>query len=324
MSDTSSWLLPYPSDSNQRSECLLEVDRIYGLLGIAKDALKLGIGVDYTKSAERLYTETARIVIEAGHVDMLSYCQFYFREFEGIHIPSWVPDWRYEVRRPCGEYACDTAFCASAKHKYEDVSQKNGQSNILRLKGVRVDVIESTGSPWRPETLGTPPLQLIDPYLAEIQHLCEQSDAKSQDIYQNPKDRQEAHWRIPIADQEMTVASRRRASSHSEDEYHRVLHDIKSGSGPNDTSTSSYLNMMGYLYFRRPFIFKKGFVGLGPEILQAGDVICIFFGAKLPYILRPYEDGTWRLVGEAFVHGIMYGEFLEGRARDNFEVFRLK
>ena len=46
------------------------------------------------------------------------------------------------------------------------------------------------------------------------------------------------------------------------------------------------------------------------------DTICVFQGAKTPHILRPQDDGTWEFVGEAYVHGLMYGEaekIIDGR-----------
>ena len=54
----------------------------------------------------------------------------------------------------------------------------------------------------------------------------------------------------------------------------------------------------------------KGFVGLAPKHVENGDLIVIFPGAKFPYVLRRFDDGKCILVGEAFVHGIMYGEFM--------------
>lgn len=82
--------------------------------------------------------------------------------------------------------------------------------------------------------------------------------------------------------------------------------------------------MMGYLYFRRPFISGKGFVGLAPESVEVGDIVCVFLGGKLPYILRERADGKFRLIGEAYVHGIMYGEAWEAKEPPNLEIFEMK
>ncbi|VUC38131.1 unnamed protein product [Clonostachys rosea] len=56
---------------------------------------------------------------------------------------------------------------------------------------------------------------------------------------------------------------------------------------------------------------RNGFLGTGSHELQVGDLICVFFGSAVPFILRPREGGDgFILVGDAYVHGIMNGEAL--------------
>ncbi|KAJ4147292.1 hypothetical protein LMH87_001826 [Akanthomyces muscarius] len=52
--------------------------------------------------------------------------------------------------------------------------------------------------------------------------------------------------------------------------------------------------------------------GLCPSHVAVGDVVCVFYGGRTPYIVRPQRDGAYTLVGETYMHGIMYGEFLKG------------
>ncbi|KAM5344500.1 hypothetical protein ACJ41O_013036 [Fusarium nematophilum] len=67
----------------------------------------------------------------------------------------------------------------------------------------------------------------------------------------------------------------------------------------------------------RPFLTTRGYVGLGPAYMVAGDVVAIFYGLPVPFVLRPQaeeksqEKGRqmYQLIGEAYVHGIMDGEF---------------
>ena len=163
-------------------------------------------------------------------------------------------------------------------------------------------------------------------YLDDIKALCEESALKNTPIYANPANRDDAYYRIPIADQEMTDKGfKRRATADCLEGYMRVQQDIAAPAlrGNNQhTSKFSYFNLMESLHHRRPFISAEGYVGLGPAGLQAGDVICVFLGAKLPYILRQSEIGTWTLVGEAYVHGIMYGEFMSDGLQT--ELFSIK
>jgi hypothetical protein len=73
---------------------------------------------------------------------------------------------------------------------------------------------------------------------------------------------------------------------------------------------------------RKPFRSKTGYVGLGPPDIQKGDVVCVFLGSDLPHVLRKLDRGGYRLVGEAYVHGIMDGELMNGDVSFmNYELF---
>lgn len=60
------------------------------------------------------------------------------------------------------------------------------------------------------------------------------------------------------------------------------------------------------------FATAKGGFGLGPLITRPGDVCCLILGADVAFVLRPSSDTSgYRILGEAFVHGVMNGE-IEG------------
>lgn len=60
------------------------------------------------------------------------------------------------------------------------------------------------------------------------------------------------------------------------------------------------------------FTTEKGYLGTGPELIRDGDRIAVFAGICMPLVLRPVEEGRFRLVTHAYVHGIMYGEASPG------------
>ena len=75
---------------------------------------------------------------------------------------------------------------------------------------------------------------------------------------------------------------------------------------------------------RRLFQTRDGYIGLGPARMEVGDEIWILKGGSMPFLLRPageYEfkrvsggkRHCYRLVGECYVHGLMYGEAVEDR-----------
>lgn len=63
---------------------------------------------------------------------------------------------------------------------------------------------------------------------------------------------------------------------------------------------------------RRLFRTSCGYLGTGPRSLKPGDEIWILHRGGLPFVLRPQQTfGNYRLIGEAFVYGVMHGEALD-------------
>lgn len=64
------------------------------------------------------------------------------------------------------------------------------------------------------------------------------------------------------------------------------------------------------------FITETGYIGCG-EDLAMGDVVAILYGSEVPFVLRKQTAGTYRLVGEVYVEGIMEGEFMKVHRAEN-------
>jgi hypothetical protein len=79
---------------------------------------------------------------------------------------------------------------------------------------------------------------------------------------------------------------------------------------------------------RRCFVTPKGYVGLGPLDMQAGDVVAILKGGSVPVVLRSHFAGLegrqlFTHVGEAYCYGTMDGELLDWQAGDEPSLFRI-
>ena len=82
--------------------------------------------------------------------------------------------------------------------------------------------------------------------------------------------------------------------------------------------------------YRRLYTTSKGYIGLGPMSTQIGDEIWIICDARTPFVLRPQPENSkvpdnsnqtkeveqFRLVGETYLHGFMYGEALKSGLLD--------
>ncbi|KAF4823939.1 Heterokaryon incompatibility protein 6, OR allele [Colletotrichum siamense] len=76
----------------------------------------------------------------------------------------------------------------------------------------------------------------------------------------------------------------------------------------------AYVNLaFETLWDRRPFTTNTGYLGLGCQSLRLGDSLWIVAGCPSPLVLRRIagqdsDSVCYRLLGEAYLHGIMHGE----------------
>lgn len=90
-----------------------------------------------------------------------------------------------------------------------------------------------------------------------------------------------------------------------------------------------YSNSVVSLCAKRTFITTTtGCFGLAPQKTKSGDLVCIVYGADVAFILRKPEPGLGDVpgsfIGEAYVHGIMQGEYLEKAKVEDFTAFWMK
>jgi hypothetical protein len=74
--------------------------------------------------------------------------------------------------------------------------------------------------------------------------------------------------------------------------------------------------MASPLINRRFIVTQNGYYGLAPLTARVGDICCIIFSARTPFIVRPvaHVPRHYNLIGEAYIHGMMKGEIVEERA----------
>jgi hypothetical protein len=313
-------------------------DFIWGIQGLVEDAKQPTPDYKIKDQIELIYTGTAKAIIEKEGLDILALSQFP-KVFK--NLPSWVPDW---TATPSHSFARPLEKCAnkfSASRDSMPTLLSTTDDRILGLTGFYVDQIERLGDKWPIEVTGaecTPYKERWLVLLAEVEHLCLHSVMKNNDIYPSSARRAEAKWRIPIGDIQYTeVFNPDRADPSYVEAYRDCMFELyflqHSMSMESDdfrrqrrafdesrarNRGGRYRVSMQAFDSKRPFLSKLGYVGMGPLDVQPEDHVVVFKGAKIPYIIRRSQNGTYLLVGECYCDGIMDGEILERRHEENF------
>ena len=75
---------------------------------------------------------------------------------------------------------------------------------------------------------------------------------------------------------------------------------------------------------RRLFGTAKGYLGIGAFSPQADDKVWVLGEANTPAILRKQSNGLYRLVDEAYVHGVMNGEAIRSVTQERLQRITLE
>lgn len=289
-----------------------------------------------------LYTAVAGRLIVDGHVDLLSLCRG--GKDDRSMLPSWVPDWRHRIRTPWsglkgGSAELPTVQIFTAGHDTVcRVSLSHGtisSQSVLVIVGHYVDTIKEVKSPWTAHLDQNFDWTAAGTMLTEIEALLEGSD-----IYPE-QSRDEAKWRIPIGDKETNSAGQTvRAIGLSQTGYEEMKRSLQTwlpGASFQGMGTTSFMNTMNSMYGSCPFVSEKGYVGLCPQGTKPGATIFIPLGSHVPYVIEKTvlsghaeeaaakpPAGTWRLLGEAYMHGIMDGELNLPSHPDHAEDFQIE
>ncbi|KAJ4211498.1 hypothetical protein NW759_012410 [Fusarium solani] len=276
-------------------------DRVFALLNLAADKDHFDTFPDYSMSVEEVYKEAARKMLLQGDIDVLLYCQTP-RKIKSL--PSWVPDWAMEVRHPCAQPPWSTSFEASGGQ----VSTPTFPSEeLVTLEGIFLDTIKETGAPWDPNWLEKVDKAAVASYVESIRGFCDRSPR----IHVGREGAETS--RIAILDGTLWFTSVPYPEWGTEcaAAVDELLQSPANGD-ESKTIDTWYARTLLRLHTRRAFLTSTGYVGVGPLDTRVGDEVCVFIGGNATYLVRAEENDLHSLVGEAYVHGVMYGELLKG------------
>jgi hypothetical protein len=71
------------------------------------------------------------------------------------------------------------------------------------------------------------------------------------------------------------------------------------------------------------FFTVQGYLGLGQERFRVGDIVCIFSGGEVPFLVRQAKSysGMFQFLSECYVLGAMDGEAMKNSDSSDLESF---
>lgn len=312
-------------------------DKIYSLLAIARSKRDQTVWgnadnnvsyPDYSSSVDTcFYQATENLIKQEPSLALLSSVED--ASLRGTpNLPSWVPNYAvWQEATILGMYDNPHEYHAGGDRTVSIFrSDLKWNDSILSLAGYKMETVKEMGMCLDPNLIDNGIPKVLVSWLKLMSSLP--------DTYINGESRDEATWR--------TFTGNLGGSTHPAHSdyrrhflaflhYHLIDDDdlckvtgitnavrstrawedaTKTGNG--DLYATSFVYIAG---LRRFFITKNGYIGLGPKSMQAGDSVFVFPGGIVPFILRTSDLGSYRLVGEAYVHGIMNGEAVNDMTR---------
>ncbi|KAK3177368.1 hypothetical protein K4F52_009837 [Lecanicillium sp. MT-2017a] len=327
------------------------VDRVWGFIGFTRPDLRTTLQpfISYKKGAKRKYHDTYRrfckILLLRNPSDsrVLSMAGSYSKRSK---LPSWCPDFNAPGSN-CGSplgmngvpYKAGTPIVGPAVRQSLNFRPF---SNTLRLMGFRFDYVVNTAAlddemliiPHRIVTC-TASRSLIaawEQWCLAIAH-----GAYSHHNENSPTEVLDAHWKTLTADH-MLIYMPKLEGTICHDMMRQTYLDYCSYLNADDVVKAAaaipperrvllatFMNLVSLNYSRTYFDTRfSRRVGIGPRGMRSGDCVVIINGACTPFILRfgrgKLRRATTQLIGEAYVHGIMYGEAINEGQFEEFSI----
>lgn len=332
-------------------------DIVFGALGILPENEFLDLDVDYEKSPAQIFTDLTRALIafSEGHVSSQNPTQRFRlsrpipRADENtcdLALPSWVPDWR-EVGRHgfCGITAVSGMATAGTWPPIPETrcSEEDDRLRRIRRPGCIADIVTEVlpMMQWEPGSAYNYEAHLAS--IVDFANLGPSSSPEEDYVWRTVvMNRLAEYFDVPqdsdISSEEIAGLARMIVRQESIDaglltsKQRQHIDYVADKWGFEADTSEQRLRLVieswegGILsrFSRGRALFKtvKGMFGLGHVVVRAGDVVALLWGLGSPVVLRPRNEscgGGFTYVGDAYVDGIMYGEFLQTLPRH--EVF---
>jgi hypothetical protein len=306
-------------------------DLVFSMLGLATDCVG-GAAVsttsyfprpDYALTSEQVFTRFALWeLVDKQNLDILCLCDGTRLGTVLSSLPSWVPDLR--ALRNLGHGATDLMEMFHAGGKSRSVVSVV-DDRVLEVRGYVVDHIAALVPLSELMTLNegqntAPSIQASDRFPDAFPKWLKSCERLAAGGHQHMSSaRFEEFWRAMTRDCDAVGKRPPPDLSGAFMAYLRHMDNL-SGKHRSEVDAQSVFQhlasvepqvtrVIGYRFGRT----RADRLGQMPRSARLGDAICVFPGARVPYLLRPLRLGTYAVVGECYLNGVMDGQVLASR-----------
>jgi hypothetical protein len=323
-------------------------DKIYAVLGLSCDAQRLVAAPDYSLSIEDFYKQFIVLIVkEYNSLEFLSIAGLpVYHRRKNLSLPSWTPDWDHRKGSTLNSnihQIWEASLTAASGNKPGRASFSN-DFNVLTVQGICVDIIDGMShSVWRERTrFPGYPLQQAQCQTQKYKSALDVVDIASHTPIENPHSPRRPSifvqkFRDSVAiDEQGNRLTQSRASpfvqwyEHSRyfmisgkmlEQWVDELSSLKFDPNVSKVEEEEYrpkLSVVSEGRDRRLITTEKGYIGLAVNSCVRGDIVCVVFGCSTPVLLRRVGD-HYIFLGEAYLHGIMHGEAIDGLGSGEFK-----
>ncbi|KAN0113319.1 HET domain containing protein [Hyaloscypha variabilis] len=304
-------------------------DKIYALVGLSSARNDSRFVIDYSASVRRVYINLVKyILVSCKRLDVI--CSK-MRGSSEFNLPSWVPDWTVrssEFGKPVLSILEQEGlqYCSAGNTTAEYELKDNDQ--ILNVKGVllsRIHFVGLKGSRESSTDFRTDLPILLNWYkLLNIIKTPRSADREAfcRTIFYDrfpPDD----YGRLPPLELMEAILGAMVLLTEIFCPEERIDPDLVRLKGKYQMErwwAESWLrSACNTARHRRFFVTNTELIGISAGSVEPGDLICILLGCWMPVVLRP-KDGHYIFLGEAYVHGYMYGKAMEELAEGKFQM----
>jgi hypothetical protein len=313
-------------------------DKVFALFWALKAVDETFPPPDYSKPVAEIYREaTVTVLKNGGSLNLLQECFDYNGSFDRC---SWVPDWSSNPWMPFNN--------ANATKKSSRRIRFSADFKKICLHGKMIDQIQlrTSSLPMASRNLDDFTSPIIDrirhriSFIRAWQHWVQSTSKLSQ--YESGQDAFAAFWKLlklfyyskrgnlekwPSEEVIPTFINTLLASQSDSSDYLQFIRQQLSSHWTPDFAPYKHLpeiaiyraleseSLCSILFAMKClvpaftfFITRTGYMGFAPPLIASDDLIVLFSGLEYPMIVRRAVDDAYRLIGPAWIDGMMEGE----------------